>query len=147
MEDFDDDDMFHVNYGVIAADTKMSVISRTLAKDIMERGYMTVGMFFENLADRDVDQLLDMVEEANRDEETLALKELAVIAMMLYQAEGGADISVDLLDVLLRAIRMLVVVTSLDRKGMVKAYYNNYSFNEDMAAEVIATRIDSNEDE
>lgn len=153
MDDDDiigDDDSFSVNYSVIANDTKMSTLARTLANSIISSGYMSVGSFFKQLADVDVQMLVDMVEESSHDvddEGSPATKELALISMMLYQAEGGMDINIDVLQRLVYTLNLFIVITSLQRKGFVEVFYENYSFDEDMSMEVIARRLDTDEDE
>lgn len=136
-----------VNYKEIARDRDLSSITRSLAWNICETGYLTVGHFLQSLNDSDIQTLLDMIHDSqvsDEEEEGGGIhEELVLITLMLNAAETTTE--QDSLDTLLQkcnVLTTLILCTSLHRKGLVDCAYENFSLQEDMHTAVVARRKD-----
>lgn len=135
----DDNDFvdFHVVLPRVVKDKTLLSVTRMLATDLISNPYMSVGEFFRNMAAADLQMLLEVVEEGDDSAHT---QDLVLIQQMLRAAEGlGQDFgSVDDCVMRLKVLATLVVVSSLARKGLCEALYNNFSFDESQGSEPIA---------
>lgn len=124
MEDYNG---YIVNIPEVVKDKKSLYLTRLLAAQIRDDNYMTVGEFFKNLGDNDVEQLL---EYSNMDTEK-QVEQLLLICMMLITAEGLEN--ADDMETARKHLAQLVgfiTLESLYRKGLIKLYHENMSFDE-----------------
>ena len=124
MEEFNG---YIVNIPEVVKDKKSLYLTRLLAAQIRDDNYMTVGDFFKNLGDNDVEQLL---EYSNMDTDK-QVEQLLLICMMLITAEGLEN--ADDMETARKHLAQLVgfiTLESLYRKGLIKLYHENMSFDE-----------------
>ena len=115
---------------------------RMLASQIRSEGTLTPGKFFNTLGDRDLNDLSQMVENANWSTEEPEENSLMIVLLgiLLAQAEGFSiasseskvpaeqNICLDLLEV----IHLTVVFTSIEslyRKGLVDIDYRGFTYD------------------
>lgn len=134
MDDFDFP--FEINYENILKTKDVLPMVRLLAADLMANPYMTLGTYFQTAKDTD----LELIIEASEDEEDERLSDILLMAEMLARAEGVTTDDIDDVHNHLNIFITLAAVTSLDRKDLVDANYDNMSFGEEFAQHIIAKR-------
>lgn len=141
MEDMDEDfSGFHVNLQKVAQGRNMLSITRALARDLIDHPYLSVGDFFKHLPTEDVQTLVDIIEAG---EDHPHFEELLLISQMLYTAEG-LGVSIGTLQEATNRVNALIgftIVVSLERKGMVRVFYENMSFGDEVKDRIIVERI------
>ena len=127
---------YMISFNTISEDTSLPSFIRMLSSDMIKNnGYISVGKFFESLSDYEIAYLLEDLEEMNKlTEETIegshAGMNLTLLTMMLMQADGTFDINEDSIQKNLDVVSGFILVESLARKGLVKAFRENYSLSE-----------------
>jgi hypothetical protein len=113
-------------------------ITRALALDLSNTGYISVGDFLRDMNDNDLANLLNISEDEECDE----YPQILLISEMLATGEGlsPSDNNQEFADRITQLI-MLLAIESLHRKGLVKVYRENMSFGDDMANKVIVEKI------
>ena len=136
--EFDDSEKFTLVYENIIKAKDLMPITRALALDLSNAGYISVGDFLRDMNDNDLVNLLDISENEERDE----YSQILLISEMLATGEGlsPSDNSEEFANRMSQLI-MLLAVESLHRKGLVKVYRENMSFGADMADKVIVEKI------
>lgn len=123
-----------------------SAVTRLLAASLIMNPYMSVGTFFQSISDEDLQSLLEKSEDIGNVEEgevQQSTEEILLIAMMLAQAEGCPAQDLDELHDNVTILSVFIAGTSLARKGLVEAYYDNMSFGPDMRdAKVFSRKFD-----
>lgn len=136
MKKFDKDgvDGYTVNYAEVLKAKDVLSVTKLLATQLMQTPYMTVGDFLRTVADDDLETLIDGNEKHIGDQ--------LLISEMLATAEG-LDSSKDFGEFKDRAAQLLgfLIVESLKRKGLVKVYYENMSFDESLGDKIIVEKI------
>ena len=128
-----------VNYEKVANSCEYSPIIRMTALQLQKNPYMTVGDFFQQLGNNDIYELSKMVDKVHSNE--IAAQQLLLLSEMLSRAEGTESGTVDGCAKNLSTLCTFIICVSLARKGMVRVFYENLSFGEDMAARVIVEKL------
>lgn len=139
---------FSVNYDQIIASNNYCSIVKMLALQIKMNPYTTVGEFFKGLSDDDIQYLVDMVEKSNalgeedteEEYESSGVEDLMLLSLMLSRAEGGEEECFEEIQQKLNSLCLLIITTSLHRKGLVDVFYENYSLQEDARSRPVAQR-------
>lgn len=138
--EFTDDgkETFSIVYNNVIKSKDLMPITRTLAMDLVNSGYMRVGDFLKGLSDNDLQNLM----EISDNDESEQFCELLLIAEMLATGEG-LNSSEDEQEFANRMNHfcMLLAIESLYRKGLVKLYRENMSFGEDMGDKIVVEKI------
>ena len=138
--DFDDEGEFSINYGKVLHQETFLPVTRLLAADLMKNQYMPIGDFIKSLNDNSLDQL----NEISADEDHPNFEEMILISEMLAAAEGTNLGGTPEVHQRLNLFITWLVFESLKRKGLVKIYYENISFGEDMGDKIIVEKINPN---
>jgi hypothetical protein len=133
---------YNINYENVTMSKDLLAITRLTAADLMKCPYMTLGDFFKNLTDGDVQSLQNIVELLVDNPEDESIGNLIILTEMLTSAEGVPRPDLEDMHKRLNSFCMYVTVVSLARKGFVKVYYENMSFGEDMGKKVVVERIE-----
>jgi hypothetical protein len=146
-DDFNEEGTYSINFDMIAESKEYSALVRLLAHNIKQNSYMSLGDFFKNIPDPDLEYMMDIIEsvadeESEFDENDTALDELIIMTMMLNKAEGGEDMDMEETHKKINALSVLAVTTSLARRGLVDVYYENFSLQEDAENLMVAKRRD-----
>ena len=136
--EFDDTEKFTLVYENIIKAKDLMPITRALALDLSNIGYISVGDFLRDMNDNDLVNLLDISENEERKE----YSEILLISEMLATGEGlsPSDNNQEFADRMTQFITLLAL-ESLHRKGLVKLYRENISFGADMSDKVIVEKI------
>jgi predicted DNA-binding transcriptional regulator len=117
----------YVNMSAVTQDKNSPAFIRLLAVDLIQNPYKSVGDFLKELNDSDLELLMNLVEEP----EDMSTQNILLLAMMLATAEG-LEFAKDEKQVQMRMAQLtsFIVVESLYRKGLIKAYHENMTFDE-----------------
>jgi predicted transcriptional regulator len=136
----DDDETggeYVVNLPQVAKSTDCLAITRLLATKIMNQPYMTVEEFLNGLSDADVSQLVEVINDQDKNFEDLLL-----MAEMVAGAEGvGTSSTFETLRFRMAQLSTFIIIESLARKGLCRAFRQNMSFGDDMADKQIAEKL------
>lgn len=113
-------------------------VTRMLAKRLMENPYMTVKSFLDDLSDIDMAMLVDLIDSKDGQ-----VDDFLIMAEMLATAEGCSRSETE--DEFIQRMQTFInfcVVDSLGRKGFVKVYRENMSFDEDSGSNIIVEKLD-----
>lgn len=137
MNEFEDGPI-SISYDKVMKAKDFLPLTRTLAMDLSESGYMRPGDFLKALSDSDVDTLLKIAD----DEENTRLDEILLISEMLATGEG-LEQSKDAEEVSVRmnAFCAFLAIEGLRRKGLVKVYHENISFGEDFGNKIVVEKL------
>jgi hypothetical protein len=122
---YPDDGSFIINLQKVSTHKPFTKITRTLALDLMDSPYISVGDFFKGLNDFDLMELSALCERDDDD----AISELLLLAEILSRAEGITSESPEEMGKKVGVLRLITAGVSLARKGLVEAYYQNMSFD------------------
>jgi hypothetical protein len=113
-------------------------ITRTLAMDLLQSGYIRPGDFLKALTDSDVDALLKIADN----EENPRLSEILLISEMLATGEGlEQSQDADSITHRMNAFCVFLAIEGLSRKGLVKVYHENISFGEDFGNKIVVEKL------
>jgi len=135
--DYDYDPQEHfVNYQNVANHKGLCNVTRVLAMDLINNPYIVVGDFFKNLSNGSLKELIELI---NRDDDD-AVSEVLLLSEMLSRAEGVEN-GIEDMGTNIGVMRMLVAGTSLARKGLVRAHYENMTFGKEMEEKILFEKI------
>lgn len=128
---------FEINYDLIMQSDMMSC-THDCVRMVRKNEYLTVGEYMTSLTSSQLEEML----EAADDEENVKFEEFLLIAEILARAEGleGSE-DFDVLHRRLNILIGLIAVEGLSRKGMIRAYPQNFSFGEDTNKKIIAEKL------
>jgi hypothetical protein len=135
-EDFDFDFPFEVNYEKVFKTNNVLPMARLLAATLMENPYMTVGMYMQKARDKE----LALIMEISEDEDDERMCDVLLMAEMLARAEGVETPDIEAVQDHVQAFISFAAITSLHRKDLLDAHYENMSFGEEFEKHVVAKR-------
>lgn len=150
LDEFTEDfESYTIDYDKIAGSKRFLAVTRLTAAQFRDNPYATVGDFFVNLSDQDLETLVEVCEEfhVKQDEkpnefvDVPHFEEVMLLGEMLAAGEGVLDRTAN--DVYGRTNHMmsLLAIESLHRKGLVKAHHENFSFGLDAGKKIIVSKI------
>lgn len=126
---------FNINYGNVAMAEWLCPTIRLTALDLQKTPYISLGDWFKNLSDNSLKEIQEIAEATYEDPdgESEHLEQMMILAMMLASAEGTDDLgNMEHMKTQLGKLLMLITVVSLERKGLVKVWYENLTLGADM---------------
>ena len=136
--DSDDEGEVSINYERVLHQETFLPVTRLLAADLMKSQYMSIGDFIKSLNDNSLQELNSIAE----DEDHPNFEEMILITEMLAAAEGTNLGGTPQVHQRLNMFITWLVFESLKRKGLVKVYYENLSFGDDMMDKIVVEKID-----
>ena len=129
---------FYLNYEEIVKTKETLAVTRLLATDLMTNGYINVGNFIKELSDADLQSLIHNMEDDCKNQ----YQDLILVSEMLATGEGCESSQNDNeYDGRVQQLCNFLVIESLHRKGLVKCYHENLSFNEDMGDKIVVEKL------
>ena len=135
--DFDEDGEFNINYEKVLYEERFLPVTRLLAADLIKSQYMPIGDFIKSLSDNTLEELNEICGDENHPN----FEEMILIAEMLAAAEGTNIGGTPEVHQRLNLFITWLVFESLKRKGLVRIFYENISFGEDMGEKVVVEKI------
>jgi len=135
----DGKEYMHIDLQKVAESSSIPSTIRALAMDLMRCPYISVGDYLKNLSDNEVFGLQELVDEQTAE----SLENILLMTIMLSKAEAadGPWEDKELLAKQLSKMQVLITITSLHRKGMVRVWYENFSLGDDMIDKKIAEKL------
>lgn len=123
------------------ADRTRPAVIRTLFMDIRERGYVTVGEFFKNINDADLDTLRDISEtimdleggEPQTLQEQDAYSNIVLLSCALLVAEGS-EVDPAIFSTAVKVTMSFIALEALARMNMIDVYRENWSMDPESSA-------------
>ena len=129
---------FHLNFEAIAKNKQALAVTRLLATNLMTNGYVHVGNFIKELSDADLKALTHNAEDDAENQ----YEDLMLVSEMLATGEGCESSSSDeQFEERTNQLLNYLVIESLHRKGLVKCYHENLSFNDDMGDKIVVEKL------
>jgi len=142
LDFLENDDGMQLNYGNIAMAEWLCPTIRLAALDLQKNPYIAVGDWFQKQSNNSIAELQHMAEVTYENPENEEIKQLMLLTMMLAAAEGSDNIGdMDHLQKQLSKMVMLITVVSLQRKGLVRVFYENLTLGADMDDAKIAEKL------
>lgn len=142
------------NYDKISKNSKYLSLTRLLALRLKAQSYLTLSQFFESLSNSDVDELSTLVEKfetyrtnfasGNREflsEATPVFTEVYLLVEMLCRAEGLVPSSLEDVEMFASRFVTIVVMASLERKGLIRVTWKNASMDDTYDDKPLASKI------
>lgn len=138
-----DEGDFIVQYSEVIKEKSFSYITRLLAADLINNPYLTLGDFFKNLADVEIDILVEKADHLLDDDEnhSKSIEELLVLTMMLCQAEGVSLSSEEEIKEATNLLAIIIHGVSLGKKGIVEVAYDKLSLGKEFENEVVFKKL------
>jgi hypothetical protein len=142
-DDFDEYGEVTVNYQSVLKQNDFMAVTRLLAANLISEPYMTMKDFLIGLSDRDLKELLEILDSSmGREEDTdPRMEEAVLIVVMLSQAEGLSAGDSQTVTSRLNAFAMILAIESLFRKKLVKIFRENMTLGEDYDSKIICEKI------
>jgi hypothetical protein len=139
--------MFVVNFNKIKDAPNIPAIIKLMAVQILQAGtYVRLGDWIQEVTDYDLECLTNMCEDMAEDHTCAATGHLALMVMMLMQAEGIDPASNGLeLEKHMAFLVGMIASEGLKRGGVVDIDYSNLSFGADAYDLDIIKRVPKNE--
>jgi len=134
-----EDESFLINYSAICDDNNLLPLTRRLAASVQKSMYFPTSDFIKNISD---DELSDLIHIFEVGDDHTNFSDLMLISGMLSLAEGSYCASIDDFSRATNMFGLFLRCESLYRKGLIKIYYENMSFGDDMMDKVIAENLD-----
>ena len=134
---FKDDGSFFIDYERVLLENSFLPVTRLLAANLMKKQYMLCGDFLKELSFNSLDELNDIAADENNSH----FEEIILISEMLAAAEGVTVGGIPEVHERLGMFMTWLVMVSLNKKGLIKVYYENISFGEDMRDKIVAEKI------
>jgi hypothetical protein len=138
--EFDDEGEFSINYEKVLHEETFLPVTRLLAADLIKSQYMPIGDFIKSLSDNTLEELNEICGDENHPN----FEEMILITEMLAAAEGTNIGGTPEVHQRLNLFITWMAIESLKRKGLVKVYYENISFGDDMGEKIIVEKIKFN---
>lgn len=152
MEEFDESGEYTVDLPKLLADKNHLSITRSIATQLMENPYMSVGQFLQSIPDRDLNILCEILDDQfecdQRGESDIIdnFDDIVLLSLMLAKAEGLLVSGLDDVENYTNTLSVLITSEGMKRKGFVKMYYENISLGDDYADRIVAEKTDKLDD-
>jgi SNF family Na+-dependent transporter len=138
------DDMV-LNIDKCIQDKTRPAIVRQMFADIQLYGYLNIGKFFEEMADADLQVLMDMAERLTDATEEEMIQSRDAETMMLFgiglAVADGLTISDEQGASAFNLAVMFITLESLSRKGLIRAHRENWTFDPTSTATVATSNL------
>lgn len=125
---------YHINLMEVFKSKKWTQATKLLAAKLMDNPYYSIGMFLQTLTNSELEYFQEISEKQNCDE-------LVLLTLMLLHAEGTEVKDEMDFEQHFSSFKMFLAGTSLDRKGIIKVNYENFSFNSDAGDKIIFEKL------
>ena len=137
-----EDQALFANYAIISESKDLLAITRNLAINLTKTEYLSVEDFLLNLSDSDLHQLIEIIDFGSDHKN---YSDLMLLSIMLANAEGSdTPLSLNEYTTNANSLVSFLICESLFRKGLVKIYRKNMSFDKDMGELKIVEKLDEN---
>jgi hypothetical protein len=133
-----DVDNFTINFENLISNKTVSSIVRLLAVEIMNKPYLSVGEWLNDMSNEDNQSLMDLIEK----NDDYSIENQILLSLLLSRSEGVFFQTDEELNRGIASLQAFVAISNLHKKGLVIAVYKNMSFGEDAMQLEIAKKIE-----
>lgn len=119
-----------VNLETVANSKDCSSIITNLANKLMDNPYYSISTFYKTMGMSDLEAINMWIENLH-DEEAQSTNDFVLLTLMLLYAEGLDVATVEELHKVVQMMAIIVSGVSLERKGLVKIYWENMTLSID----------------
>lgn len=138
------EDEFYIDFARVANTEDLLPTVRLTALSLSNNPYLSLGDWFKGLNENSFKEVYDMVNETFENHDAPVMEQLMLLTMMLSSAEGTLIASSNNLDELgkqMEVFRNYVAIVSLERKGLVRVFYENLTLGGDMGDKIVVEKI------
>jgi len=132
--DNNDVSIYRLNYTRIAEQPEVPSSIRALATKLQINPMMNCSEFFKPLTDMELEELRELTLDPAKPSDYAVL-----LTLILTAAEGTSALTDEQFNTQVVLTSIFISTASLDRKGLVVANYNNFSYGEELMGQNIAT--------
>lgn len=146
MDEYDENGGYVANLEKVAGDVDYLPIVRLTAAGLISNPYNTVGNWLQNVANGDLNDLLEIINEQHDayelDPDAMidAYDNIVLLTLILAQSEGVDLEDFDDLHDNVGILSILLTTEGLARKGLVNIMYDQVSFGSEFRDVVVAKR-------
>jgi len=138
MDEFNEEETFHINYQKVIDEKSMLSITRLLASEMSKNPYTSVGDYLKNMSDADLHLLNSIIEYGEHHQN---FEDIMLISEMLATGEGLERGNLSAIHQRTNQFLMFITCESLFRKGLIKLHRENMSFGDDMSHLIVAEKL------
>ena len=140
MQDPIDFENSHPCMEKIIESDKLLPVTKSVAKMLMRNPYTSLGKFFRKLSDENLQVLSEIIEEGDS-EFNEGMEDIVLMTEMLSRAEGVPSQSIEDITENVNYFGACVTCVSLERKGLVRVFYENMSFGKELGEQTLVEKL------
>ena len=140
MEDPIDFENSHPDMEKIIRTEGLLPITKSVAKMLMKHQYLSLGKFFTRISDENLQTLMEIIDDADN-EFNDGMEDVVLMTEMLSRAEGVPSESIEDITENVNYFGACVTCVSLERKGLVRVFYENMSFGKELGEQTLVEKL------
>lgn len=131
-----------VNKILTSNEMRVAASVKVAAEKLKAQEYFSIGDFFKEISNEHLQELSMMSELAGKREDTFqSLDNMCLLTFIFLQAEGIDLPENSKMSDYVNSVIRFVAITSLYRKGLVNANFENFSLDESFLTKTIVTKL------
>ena len=115
-------------------------ITKSVAKLLLKNQYLSLGKFFKRISDDHLQELMEIIDDADN-EFNDGMEDIVLMTEMLSRAEGVPSESIEDITENVNYFGACVTSVSLERKGLVRVFYENMSFGKEFGEQTLVEKL------
>jgi hypothetical protein len=115
-------------------------ITKSVAKLLLKNQYLSLGKFFKRISDEHLQELMEIIDDADN-EFNDGMEDIVLMTEMLSRAEGVPSESIEDITENVNYFGACVTCVSLERKGLVRVFYENMSFGKELGEQTLVEKL------
>jgi len=115
-------------------------ITKSVAKLLLKNQYLSLGKFFKRISDDHLQELMEIIDDADN-EFNDGMEDIVLMTEMLSRAEGVPSESIEDITENVNYFGACVTCVSLERKGLVRVFYENMSFGKELGEQTLVEKL------
>ena len=115
-------------------------ITKSVAKMLMKNQYLSLGKFFTRISDENLQILMEIIDDGDN-EFNDGMEDIVLMTEMLSRAEGVPSESIEDITENVNYFGACVTCVSLERKGLVRVFYENMSFGKELGEQTLVEKL------
>jgi len=140
MEDPIDFENSHPDMEKIIRAEGLLPITKSVAKLLLKNQYLSLGKFFKRISDDHLQELMEIIDDADN-EFNDGMEDIVLMTEMLSRAEGVPSESIEDITENVNYFGACVTCVSLERKGLVRVFYENMSFGKELGEQTLVEKL------
>lgn len=115
-------------------------ITKSVAKMLMKHQYLSLGKFFKRISNEHLQELMEIIDDGDN-EFNNGMEDIVLMTEMLSRAEGVPSESIEDITENVNYFGACVTCVSLERKGLVRVFYENMSFGKELGEQTLVEKL------